>query len=102
MKVEVIDDKIKIIDKKFDYKKEVKSIYKCLPRSIENPELTAFMIGKKEIYNIKYINDTIVAKELFKNSTNIIIENKKFYCSADLKMVNPEDYFMENVKLIEY
>lgn len=101
MKLEVIDNKIKIIDKKFNYKKEVKSIYKCLPQSIENPEFTASMIAKKEIYNIKYINDTRVAKELFKNSTNIIIENKKFYCSADLKTFNGIDCFMENVKLIE-
>lgn len=101
MKLEIIDDKIKIIDKKFGYKKETKSIYKCSPRSIENPELTVSMIAKKEIYNIRYIDDTIVAKELFKNSTNIIIENKKFYCSADLKTFNNIDYFMENVKLIE-
>lgn len=102
MKLEVIGDKIKIIDKEFGYKKEIKSIYKCLPRSIENPELTASMIAKKEIYNIRYIDDTIVAKELSKNSTNIIIENKRFYCPADLKTFNGIDYFMENVKLIEY
>ena len=101
MKLEIIDDKIKIIDKKFGYKKETKSIYKCWPRSIKNPELTVSMIAEKEIYNIRYIDDTIVAKELFKNSTNIIIENKKFYCSADLKTFNNIDYFMENVKLIE-
>ena len=101
MELEVIGNKIKIIDKKFNYKKEIKSIYKCLPRSIENPELAASMIAEKEIYNIRYINDTRVAKELFKNSTNIIIENKKFYCSADLKTFNGIDYFMENVKLIE-
>lgn len=101
MKVEVIGNKIKIIDKKFDYKKEVKSIYNFFPFSEEKPKIMPVKLEEKEIYNIKYINDTIVAKELFKNSTNIIIENKKFYCSADLKTFNSIDYFMEDVKLIE-
>lgn len=101
MKLEIIDDKIKIIDKKFKYKKEIKSIYKCLPRSIEKPEINAFKIAEKEIYYIKQINDIKIAKKLFENTTNIIIQGKKFYCSADLKMVNPEDYFMEDIKLIE-
>lgn len=102
MKLEVIGDKIKIIDKKFNYKKETKSIYNRLPFSKENPKLMLVKLAEKEIYNIKYIDDIIVAKELFKNSTNIIIENKKFYCSADLKTFNNIDYFMEDVKLIEY
>lgn len=102
MKLEVIGDKIKIIDKKFDYKKEVKSIYNFLPFSKENPKIMPVKLAEKEIYNIKYVNDTIVAKELSKNSTNIIIENKRFYCSADLKTFNGIDYFMEDVKLIEY
>lgn len=101
MKLEIIDDKIKIIDKKFRYKKEIKSIYKCLPRSIEKPEIEAFKIAEKEIYYIKQINDTKIAKKLFENMTNIIIQDKKFYCSASLEMINLEDYFMKDVKLIE-
>lgn len=60
MKLEVIDDKIKIIDKKFDYKKEVKSICNFLPFSRENPKFMPVKLAKKEIYNIKYINDTIL------------------------------------------
>lgn len=101
MKLEVIGNKIKICGKKFDYKKEVKSIYNSLPFSRENPKFTPIKLAEREIYNIKYINDTIAAKELFKNNTNIIIGNKKFYCSADLKTFNCIDYFMEDVKLIE-
>ena len=73
-----------------------------MPFSKENPKIMPVKLAEKEIYNIKYVNDTIVAKELSKNSTNIIIENKRFYCSADLKTFNGIDYFMENVKLIEY
>lgn len=102
MELEVIGDKIKIIDKKFDYRKEGKSICNCLPKSKEKSDFNTIKLYEKEIYNIKYIDDTIVAKKLFENSTNIIIGNKKFYCSADLKTFNNIDYFMENVKLIEY
>lgn len=87
--MEVIGNKIKIFNKCFSYMKEVKSIF------------SGTITCTKEIYYIGKINDTKIVKKLFENSTNIIIENKNFYCPAELKTFNKVDYFMENVKLIE-
>ncbi len=90
MKGEIVNNKLKICDLYYPYRKDIKRYFN------DRKEL----LGTKTIYYLGNIKNSMVAKTLFKNCY-IKIDDKTFYCPNDLKYNDDIDCFMEDVKLIE-